>query len=69
MFNLLTNPWLPIVRQDGTKSVIAPRGITEDISANPVIAVDWPRSCPTVWCRSGVLSSVGCIVRLPVLAS
>lgn len=44
MFNLLTNPWLPIVRQDGTKSVIAPRGITEDISANPVIAVDWPRA-------------------------
>jgi hypothetical protein len=26
-------------------------------------------SCPTSWCRSGFLSSVGCVVRLPILAS
>jgi hypothetical protein len=25
-------------------------------------------SCPTAWCRSGILSSIGCAVRLPVLA-
>jgi hypothetical protein len=25
-------------------------------------------SCPAPWCRSGILSSVGCAVRLPVLA-
>ncbi|WP_298282833.1 class I SAM-dependent DNA methyltransferase [Acidocella sp.] len=27
------------------------------------------RSCPLAWCRSGVLSSVGCVVRRPFLAS
>jgi len=26
-------------------------------------------SCPTPWCRSGILSSVGCVIRLPFLAS
>ncbi len=27
-----------------------------------------PGSCPTAWCRSGILSSIGCLVRLPILA-
>ena len=26
-------------------------------------------SCPIAWCRSGVLSSIGCVIRLPFLAS
>ena len=30
---------------------------------------DLSRSCPTSWCSSGFLSSVGCVVRLPILAS
>jgi uncharacterized protein YyaL (SSP411 family) len=28
-----------------------------------------PGSCPTAWCRSGTLSSIGCVVRRPFLAS
>ena len=27
------------------------------------------RSCPTAWCRSGFASSIGCVIRLPILAS
>ncbi len=26
-------------------------------------------SCPAAWCRSGILSSIGCVIRLPFLAS
>ena len=28
-----------------------------------------PGPCPTAWCRSGLLSSIDCVVRLPILAS
>lgn len=44
MLNLLTNPWLPVLRRNGSTCVIAPSAITEDFADNPVIAIDWPRA-------------------------
>jgi len=42
MFNLLTDPWLPIIRQGGGRDLIRPAQIAE--TDDPVIAVDWPRA-------------------------
>lgn len=38
------------------------------ISSSIGVAIYPQGSCPPAWCRSGSLSSVGCVVRLPVLA-
>ena len=40
--NLINDPWLPIVREDGTKERIAPWQIAE--TDNPVIDIDAPRA-------------------------
>ncbi|MBX6741045.1 MAG: type I-E CRISPR-associated protein Cse1/CasA [Acetobacteraceae bacterium] len=41
--NLLTDPWLPVRRQRSGPCIIRPAQITEAISDDPVIAIDWPR--------------------------
>lgn len=38
MLNLATEPWIPVVRKDGTHELIAPWQITEQ--ANPIVSVD-----------------------------
>ncbi len=45
--------------------VVAPTG---HYSKELDIVIYDNRSCPTAWCRSGILSSIGCLVRLPILA-
>lgn len=40
--NLITTPWVPVIRQDGTKGLIAPWQIVE--TKNPVIEINAPRA-------------------------
>lgn len=43
MFNLLTDPWLSVIRRHTGRCVIRPAQITESLDTDPVIAIDWPR--------------------------
>lgn len=43
MKNLLIDPWLPIVRKDGSREIIALYNIVEGYQANPVIDIEAPR--------------------------
>ncbi|MCO5383527.1 MAG: type I-E CRISPR-associated protein Cse1/CasA [Methanosarcina barkeri] len=43
-FNLIRDEWMPVIRQDGTKEVIAPYQLTENLSINPIVAFNAPRS-------------------------
>lgn len=43
MLNLLSDPWLPVIRRHTGRSLIRPAQITENYQADPVIAIDWPR--------------------------
>jgi CRISPR system Cascade subunit CasA len=43
VFNLLTDPWLPVVRRHTGRCVIRPAQIAELHEENPVMAIDWPR--------------------------
>ncbi len=40
--NLINNPWIPVIREDGSKEKIAPWQITETV--NPVIEIAAPRT-------------------------
>jgi CRISPR system Cascade subunit CasA len=42
-FNLIVDPWLPVRRLSGIKAWIAPAHITSDFSADPILALDFPR--------------------------
>jgi CRISPR system Cascade subunit CasA len=44
VLNLLTDPWLPVLRKSGRRSTIRPAQLTEDLSDDPVVALDWPRA-------------------------
>ncbi len=43
MLNLLTDPWLPVIRRHTGRCVIRPAQIAEFHQDKPVIAIDWPR--------------------------
>jgi CRISPR system Cascade subunit CasA len=43
IFNLLTQPWLPVRRAKGPIEYIRPAAITSDHATNPVVALAWPR--------------------------
>jgi CRISPR system Cascade subunit CasA len=43
VFSLLEQPWLPVLRKSGPAN-IRPAQITEDLEADPVIAINWPRA-------------------------
>ncbi len=43
LFNLISDPWLPVRRLDGTHEWITPAQITSDFKANPILALDFPR--------------------------
>lgn len=43
MKNLLIDPWLPIVRKDGSREIIALCNIIEGYVTNPVIDIEVPR--------------------------
>ena len=43
VLNLLTDPWLPVIRRQTGRCVVRPSQIVELHSENPVIAIDWPR--------------------------
>lgn len=42
-FNLIDERWIPVIRRDGTKTMIAPWEVTKDFSENPVVSLDAPR--------------------------
>jgi CRISPR system Cascade subunit CasA len=42
-FNLIDERWIPVIRRDGTKTMIAPWELTEQFKENPVVALDAPR--------------------------
>ncbi len=42
MLNLLSDPWLPVVRRRTGRSIVRPSQITEYHRDDPVIAIDWP---------------------------
>ncbi len=42
-FNLIHEQWIPVRRQDGTSSMIAPWQVTYDLNDNPITALDAPR--------------------------
>lgn len=41
--NLITSQWLPVRRHDGSRSIIRPAQILDQLSSNPVLMPDWPR--------------------------
>ncbi|MFA4861676.1 type I-E CRISPR-associated protein Cse1/CasA [Methanoregula sp.] len=43
MFNLIQESWIPVIRQTGTRESIAPAGIVEKYSEDPVLDLDAPR--------------------------
>ncbi|WP_305064280.1 type I-E CRISPR-associated protein Cse1/CasA [Methanococcoides sp.] len=42
-FNLIHEKWIWVQRQDGTRSMIAPWQITDEIGSNPIVSLDEPR--------------------------
>lgn len=43
MFNLIHDPWIAVRHKDGTRSLIAPWQITENLTENPIVALDATR--------------------------
>jgi CRISPR system Cascade subunit CasA len=42
-FNLIDEQWIPVIRRDGTKIMIAPWEVTDKFANNPVVSLDAPR--------------------------
>jgi len=42
-FNLIHEKWIPVRRQDGTRSIIAPWQVTDNLDGNPITVLDAPR--------------------------
>jgi CRISPR system Cascade subunit CasA len=43
-FNLISASWLPVIRASGRRERIQPAGLTDDIDADPVRDLDFPRA-------------------------
>jgi CRISPR system Cascade subunit CasA len=43
VLNLLTDPWIPVIRQRSGRCIIRPAEIADRLDDDPVMAVDWPR--------------------------
>jgi CRISPR system Cascade subunit CasA len=64
-FNLISTPWLPVIRASGRRDCIRPADLTDGIDADPIIDVDWPRGdfrCATLEFLIGLLT-VACPPR------
>lgn len=42
-FNLIEKQWIPVLRRDGTKAMIAPWEVTDNFAENPVVSLNAPR--------------------------
>jgi CRISPR system Cascade subunit CasA len=42
-FNLIEKQWIPVLRRDGTRDMIAPHEVTDRFSDNPVVSLNAPR--------------------------
>ena len=62
------NQLLHYLRNSGTLNHRTTIRLRDVRNGEVVMITRTPRSCPMAWCRSGSLSSFGCVVRLPVLA-
>ena len=40
VFNLINDKWIPVRRLDGTREIIAPWQVTDNIGSNPIVALD-----------------------------
>jgi CRISPR system Cascade subunit CasA len=43
-FNLISTSWLPVIRASGRRECIQPAGLTDEIDADPVRDLDFPRA-------------------------
>jgi len=43
-FNLISAPWLPVIRASGQRERILPAGLTDGIDADPILDLDFPRA-------------------------
>lgn len=42
-FNLIEKQWIPVLRRDGTREMIAPHEVTDQFFENPVVSLNAPR--------------------------
>ena len=42
-YNLLREPWLPVVRESGATEWILPSGVNDGIDSDPIVGFAWPR--------------------------
>jgi len=42
-FNLIDERWIPVIRRDGTKTMIAPWEVTDQFIENPIVSLNAPR--------------------------
>jgi CRISPR system Cascade subunit CasA len=42
-FNLIDERWIPVIRRDGKKTMIAPWEVTDQFAENPLVSIDAPR--------------------------
>jgi len=64
-FNLISTPWLPVIRASGRRDCVRPADLTDGIDVDPIIDVDWPRGdfrCATLEFLIGLLT-VACPPR------
>jgi CRISPR system Cascade subunit CasA len=43
-FNLISTPWIPVIRATGRRDRMRPADLTDGIDADPILDVDWPRA-------------------------
>jgi len=44
VFNLLADPWLPVIRRHSGRCTVVPAQITEAYDTDPIQSIDWPRA-------------------------
>jgi CRISPR system Cascade subunit CasA len=43
-FSFISAPWLPVIRASGRRERIQPAGLTDEIDADPILDLDFPRA-------------------------
>jgi CRISPR system Cascade subunit CasA len=58
-FNLISAPWVPVIRASGQRDHIRPADLTDGIDSDPIVDVDWARGdfrCATLEFLIGLLT-------------
>lgn len=59
-FNLISTPWIPVIRISGRCDCTRPAELTDGIDGDPIIDLDWPRGdfrCATLEFQIGLLGA------------